>query len=289
MAGTVDESGWTHHEAVIGDVRLHWVEAGEGPVVLLLHGFPEFWWEWRHVLTPLARLGFRAVAPDMRGYNRSEKPEGIASYRTERLVEDVRALVRHLGVERAHLVGHDWGGVVAWWTAMHAPEVVERLGIVNAPHPAAFRRALRTPEQMLRSWYAGAFQLPVLPEAVFRWNRFALLERVFRASSVRPGSFSDDDIRRYREAAARPGAISAMIHYYRAAARFPSPGTRIIPHPTLLVWGVNDQALSPQLTEGLEEWVPDIRVERIPGVSHWVPAEAPDRLNALLADFLEPA
>lgn len=288
MATAADQAGWTHHEAVINNVRLHWVEAGEGPLVLLLHGFPEFWYEWRHQLPALARMGFRAVAPDLRGYNRSEKPEGVAAYRIERLVDDVRGLIRHLGVERAHVVGHDWGGLVAWWLAMLAPEQVDRLVIINAPHPQAFRRELLTPDQMLRSWYAAAFQVPAVPEAAFRANDFALLERIFRASSVRPGAFSDEDIRRYREAAAQPGAITAMINYYRAAARYPGPPTRTITTPTLLIWGEQDQALSIRLTEGLDAWVPGIRIERIPDVSHWVPAEAPDRVNELLSGFLSP-
>ncbi|HEX6041150.1 alpha/beta hydrolase [Longimicrobium sp.] len=283
-----NEAGWTHHEAVVNNVRLHWVEAGEGPPVLLLHGFPEFWYEWRHQLAALAGMGYRAVAPDLRGYNLSEKPEGVEAYRIEKLVDDVRGLIRHLGVERAHVVGHDWGGVVAWWLAMIAPEQIDRLVIINAPHPQAFRRELMTPDQMLRSWYAAAFQVPLLPEAAFRANDFALLGRIFRASSVRPGAFSDEDIRRYREAAARPGAITAMINYYRAAARYPGPPARAITTPTLLIWGEQDQALSIRLTEGLDEWVPGIRIERVPGVSHWVPAEAPDRVNELLAGFLSP-
>lgn len=288
MATAADESGWTHHEAVVNNLRLHWVEAGEGPPVLLLHGFPEFWYEWRHQLPALARMGFRAIAPDLRGYNGSEKPSGVAAYRIENLVGDVQGLIRHLGVERAYVVGHDWGGVVAWWLAMIAPEQVDRLVIINAPHPQAFRRELMTPDQMLRSWYAAAFQVPLLPEAAFRANGFALLERIFRASSVRPGAFTDEDLRRYREAAARPGAITAMINYYRAAARYPGPPARAITAPTLLIWGEEDQALSIRLTEGLDAWVPGIRVERIPGVSHWVPAEAPDRVNELLAGFLSP-
>jgi pimeloyl-ACP methyl ester carboxylesterase len=284
MAATV--AGWTHGEAVVNNVRLHWVEAGQGPVVLLLHGFPEFWWEWRHQLPALARMGFRAVAPDLRGYNLSEKPEGVAAYRMEQLVGDVQGLIRHLGVERAHVVGHDWGGVIAWWMGMLAPERVDRLVVINAPHPDAFKRELMTPDQMLRSWYAAAFQVPVLPEAAFRANGFALLERIFRTSTVRPDAYTDEDVRRYREAAARPGAISAMINYYRAAARYPSPPTQAITRPTLLIWGEQDQALTSRLAEGLDEWVPGIRVERIPDASHWVPAEAPDRLNGLLTGFL---
>ena len=286
MATAASEAGWTHREAVVNNVRLHWVEAGSGPPVLLLHGFPEFWWEWRHQIPALAQGGFRAVAPDLRGYNLSEKPRGVGAYRIQNLVNDVAALIRTLGVERAHVVGHDWGGLVAWWLAMTQPERVHKLAIINAPHPRAFRREIRTPDQMMRSWYAAAFQVPVLPEAAFRANGFALLERIFRATSVRPGAFTDDDLRRYREAAARPGAITAMINYYRAAARYPNPPVSVIPHPTLLIWGENDQALTLRLTEGLEPWVPGIRVERIPGVSHWVPAEAPARVNELLAGFL---
>jgi pimeloyl-ACP methyl ester carboxylesterase len=288
MRTAATEAGWTHQEAIINNVRLHWVEAGTGTPVLLLHGFPEFWWEWRHVIPALADRGYRAVAPDMRGYNLSDKPRGASAYRMETLVGDVQGLIRHLGVPRVHVVGHDWGGVVAWWLAMLAPEMVDRLVIINAPHPQAFKRELMTPDQMMRSWYAAAFQVPRLPEAAFRARNFALLERIFRASSVRPGAFSDDDIRRYKEAAARPGAITAMINYYRAAARFPSPPTQTITRPTLLIWGEQDEALSIRLTEGLDAWVPGIRVERIPGVSHWVPAEAPERVNALLADFLTP-
>ncbi len=286
MATAETEAGWTHGEAIVNNVRLHWVEAGQGPLVLLLHGFPEFWYEWRHQLPALAAMGFRAVAPDLRGYNLSEKPRGIGSYRIEQLVGDVQGLIRHLGAERAHVVGHDWGGLVAWWLAMLAPERIDRLVIINAPHPDAFRRELMTPQQMVRSWYAAAFQVPVLPEAAFRANGYGLLEQIFRASSVRPGAYSDQDIRRYQEAAARPGALTAMINYYRAAARYPSPPTRTIPHPTLLIWGEQDQALSIRLTEGLEPWVPAIRIERIPDVSHWVPAEASDRVNALLRGFL---
>ena len=287
MATAAEEAaGWTHGEAVVNNVRLHWVEAGAGPVVVLLHGFPEFWWEWRHQIPALAQAGFRAVAPDLRGYNLSEKPDGVSAYRIEQLVGDVQGLIRHLGVERAHVVGHDWGGLIAWWLAMTAPERVDRLVVINAPHPEAFRRELMTPDQMLRSWYAAAFQVPVLPEAAFRATDFALLERIFRASSVRPGAYTDEDIRRYREAAARPGAISAMINYYRAAARHPHPPTQTITRPTLLIWGEQDQALTSRLAEGLDEWVPGIRVERIPEASHWVPAEAPDRVNALLSGFL---
>ena len=286
MAIAADEAGWTHREGRINGVRLHWVEAGEGPPVVLLHGFPEFSWGWRRQIQPLADAGFRVIAPGLRGYNLSDKPRGVASYRVETLVADVDALIRHTGAERAHVVGHDWGGIIAWWLAMTAPHRVERLAILNAPHPKAFRREIRTPDQIRRSWYVMAFQLPILPEMAIRARDYALLEAVCRAESVRPGAFTDDDIRRYKEAASRPGALTAMINYYRAAGRYPRPETRIIPHPTLLIWGERDQALRPQQTCGLEEWVPDILIECLPQASHWVAAEFPDEVSGLLTGFL---
>lgn len=280
---------WTHHEAVVNDVRLHWAEAGDGPLVVLLHGFPEFWYGWRKQIPALAAAGFRVVAPDLRGYNLSEKPAGIRPYRVQALVDDVAALIRHLGARQAHVVGHDWGGIVAWWLAMVHPECIDRLAILNAPHPQAFSREIRrNPKQMLASWYAGFFQLPALPEAALRARDYAALLGIFRAESVRPGAFSEDDLRKYRESASRPGALTAMLNYYRAATRYPSPPTRTIPHQTLLIWGVRDQALTIELTEDLEEWVPRLRIERIPEASHWVASEYPDRVNELLTGFLAP-
>ena len=281
---------WTHHEAVVNEVRLHWVQAGEGPLMVLLHGFPEFWYGWRKQIPALAAAGYRVVAPDLRGYNRSDKPAGIRPYRVQSLVDDVAALIRHLGAERAHVVAHDWGGIVAWWLAMVHPERIDRLAILNAPHPRAFSREIRrNPRQMMASWYAGFFQLPALPEAALRARDYRMLRGIFRAESVRPGAFSGEDIRRYRNAAAQPGALTAMLNYYRAAVRYPPPPTRTIPHPTLLIWGVRDQALTLELTEGLEPWVPNLRIERIPEASHWVASEYPDRVNALLTGFFGPA
>jgi epoxide hydrolase 4 len=285
-----DEQGWKHHEAVVNGVRLHYVEQGEGPLVVFLHGFPEFWYSWRHQLPALAAAGFRAVAPDMRGYNRSEKPEGLDAYRVEALVDDVAALIRHLGAERATVVGHDWGGVVAWYAGLLRPEVLDRLVVINAPHPAAYRRELRRSTQAIRSWYAAFFQLPVLPETAIRAGNFLLLEQVLRRDPVRPGAFSDDDIARYKEALAQPGALTAGINYYRAIARdrgrLFALAERPITTPTLLVWGERDSYLVDSLAEELDPWVPAIRVERIPEASHWVAADAPATLNHLLLEFL---
>ena len=171
---------WSHHQAIVNGVRLHYVEAGEGPLVVLLHGFPEFWYAWRDQIPALAAAGYRVVAPDMRGYNLSEKPPGVTSYRLEHLTADVAALIRQLGAERATVVGHDWGGAVAWQLPVFHPEVVERLAVLNAPHPGALLRELRTLEQLRRSWYIAFFQLPWLPELALRAGDAALLRRMLR-------------------------------------------------------------------------------------------------------------
>jgi len=283
---------WTHHVDEVNGIRLHWVEQGAGPLVLLLHGFPEFWYEWRHQIPALAAAGFRVVAPDLRGYNLSEKPKGVDSYRAGRVMEDVVQLVRHLGAERAHVAGHDWGGVIAWRLAIRRPEVVDRLAIINAPHPAIFGRELKHPRQLLRSWYAGFFQIPKLPEASFRARGHALLARVFRESPVRAEAYTDDDIARYIEAASQPGALTAMINYYRAFGRDTArgegkgdgPGDGMVRRPTLVIWGERDSALNIHNLDGLDACVPDLRVERIPDASHWVPADAPETVSRLLAE-----
>jgi pimeloyl-ACP methyl ester carboxylesterase len=283
-------SDWTDHEAVVNGVRLHYVEAGDGPPVVLLHGFPEFWYSWRHQLPALAAAGFRAIAPDQRGYNLSDRPPGVSNYRVEHLVGDVAGLICSVAGGRAAVVGHDWGGAIAWALAMRHPELVDRLVILNAPHPATYLRELRTVGQMLRSWYVFFFQLPGLPEWAFRRNDFALLKRMLRRDPVRPDVFSEEDIRLYKEALARPGALTATINWYRAVLRGglrrARKDVRPVAMPTLLIWGEQDRYLGPRLTEGLEPWVHNLRVERFPDASHWVHAEWPERVNRLLAEFL---
>jgi len=194
---------WNHHEADVGEVRLHGVEAGRGPLVLLLHGFPEFWYGWRHQIPPLAAAGYRVVAPDLRGYNRSDPPRGIRNYRMASLIGDVEGLIRVLGEDRAVVVGHDWGGVVAWETAMRFPARVEGLVVLNAPHPAAFARELRTLDQLRRSWYAFFFQIPGLPEAILRAGDFALIRRIFLEEPRRRGAFRDEDVSAHVQSLAR--------------------------------------------------------------------------------------
>jgi pimeloyl-ACP methyl ester carboxylesterase len=291
---------WTHGQAVVNDVRLHYVAAGDeaDPLVVLLHGFPEFWYSWRRQIPALAEAGFRVVAPDMRGYNRSEKPRGVGSYRPDVLVADVSGLVEYFDCEQARVVGHDWGGLVAWATAIRRPAVVEKLTVLNAPHPERYRRELRrNPEQWRRSWYAGGFQLPWLPEFLLGARDCERVAEMLR-ETANPGTFDETDLQRYREAACRPGALTAMLNYYRAAFREevretvrallggerPSREVRV---PTLLVWGEDDPALGVELTDGVERWVPDLRVERFPDATHWVQNDRPEAVSESVVDFLE--
>jgi epoxide hydrolase 4 len=283
---------WTHQQAIVNGVRLHYVEQGHGPLVVLLHGFPEFWYSWRQQIPVLAAAGFHVVAPDMRGYNESEKPSGVKSYRIELLTEDVVALIHHVGESRASVVGHDWGGGVAWDVPVRHPEAVEKLIVLNAPPAGALLREFRTLSQLRKSWYMFLFQLPWLPETFMRLRGYAAIERSFR-HGANPATFSDDDILRYKRAIAQPGALTAGINYYRAALRR-SPRemmrdmreTRPIDVPTLLIWGERDNYLGAKLTEGLERWAPNIRVERIPDATHWVQMDAPGIVNQLIVDFL---
>jgi epoxide hydrolase 4 len=288
-----------HRTLDLGAVRLHLVEAGSGPLVVLLHGFPEFWYTWRHQIPALADAGFRVVAPDMRGYNLSDKPRGLEAYSGEALAGDVRALVDALGEERAHVVGHDWGAQVAWETAMRHADVVERLAILNVPHPARFLEGLRTLRQLRKSWYMFFFQLPGVAEAAFRRNDFAWGRKVLREDPVRPGAFGEEDIERFVEAWSQPGAVGAMLDYYRAAFRSPAalsallgrgdgpPGARVVSAPTLVIWGERDTALGSELAEPDRRWVPNlVGVERLPDASHWVQNDAPERVNELLVEFL---
>ncbi|MBY0528096.1 MAG: alpha/beta hydrolase [Gemmataceae bacterium] len=276
--------------AHVNGIRLHYLEVGEGPLVVLLHGFPEFSYSWRHQLPALAAAGFRAIAPDLRGYNLSDKPPDVSAYGIEPLTRDIVGLIRHVGAARAVIVGHDWGGGIAWNLTLRHPELVERLVILNSPHPALFFRELRTLRQLRKSWYMFYFQLPWLPEWGWRRHDYALLEHSLR-ESARPDTFTDEDVRRYKEAMARPGALTAALNYYRAVFRTNprrvTRNIRPIETPTLVLWGEADRYLGTSLLDGLEHWVPNVRIERLPGVSHWVQNEAPQRVNELMIEFLK--
>ena len=273
-----------------GDLELHAVVAGpeEGPLALLLHGFPECWYSWRHQIPVLAGAGYRVVAPDLRGYNLSDKPQGVQHFQIDRLTEEIGALIRALGRERAVLVAHDWGGVVAWRFAIDYPEAVDRLVVMNAPHPVTFLKSLRSDRsQQLKSWYMLAFQLPWLPEALLTLSPAASAQLFFRGTAVRSQAFSDADLEVMAAALAQPGAMRCMIDWYRAAFRFRSAAKyRPIEAPTLLIWAEDDVALGRSLASGLERWVPDLQVHYVPDCGHWVQNEASDEVNERMLAFL---
>jgi epoxide hydrolase 4 len=287
---TLDDTALRHSYADLTESRLHYVEAGDGPLVVLLHGFPEFWYSWRHQIPALAAAGFRVVAPDTRGCNLSSKPAGVSSYAPRRLAADIRDLIAERGASQAFVAGHDWGAALAWIAAMAYPEVVERLAVLNAPHPRRMVEALRRPgRQIGRSWYMFFFQLPWLPEhAVGAGNWWALRRGL--EHDARAGAFTPPDIDRYREAWSQPGALTATMNYYRASMRRPPAGRagrlRPVEAPTLVIWGERDRYLGADLAEPGQADVPNLeRVVRLPNASHWVQHDEPDRVSELLIDF----
>ncbi len=253
-------------------------------MIILLHGFPEGSYGWRH---QAGALGHRVVAPDQRGYRANPSPR-IADYRIDHLGADIVTLIEESGEQQACIAGHDWGALVAWWIAMHHPERVRRLAILNVPHPAVARDYLRSnPRQMLRSWYAGFFQLPAIPEAALRARNFALLERSMR-DSAREGTFTDRDFARYRELWRAPGALTGMVNWYRAALRHAPPRDRVerrVTVPTRILWGRRDAFLEPSMAEASARWCDGAEIVDFPDATHWLQHEEPDRVNRLLSEW----
>ncbi len=286
----------THHFVQLPGLRLHYVELGEGPLVVLLHGFPETWWSWRYQLQALADAGFRVVAPDLRGYGETDKR---GPFDLDTLVGDVCRLIEALGERQARIVGHDWGGGVAWHLASHRPEFCERLVVLNCPHPAKMRQALLSRPswaQLKKSWYFFFFQLPGLPEWVLTKDDASALVRMLQSASVDRSHFSPEELKPLREAIQRPGAAKAMVGWYRAAVRanfgspFAPPSYPIITRPTLLVWGMQDPALGyAELVPGTEAWVPSLTLEPVQGCGHFVQSERPADVNRALLRFLASA
>ncbi len=268
--------------------RLRYVVAGDGPLVVLLHGFPEFWYAWRRLLPALVRAGFRVAAPDLRGYGGSDKPPAVADYRVRLLAGDVAGLLDAEGADGADVVGHDWGAGVAWTYAMAHPQRLRRLAVLNGPHPVALLRGLRNPRQALRSWYMLAMQPPTLPELALRRGDFAPLARLLQREPLVAGAFGAEDLARYREAWRQPGALTAMLHYYRAAARHRGGDVRVQPvrAASLVVWGDRDRHLLSGLATPPSGLAPGARVVHLPDASHWLHHEQPARVAALLTDHL---
>jgi pimeloyl-ACP methyl ester carboxylesterase len=271
----------------VADIRLHYVEAGAGPLVVLLHGFPEFWYSWRHQIPALVAAGFRVNAVDLPGYNDSDKPEDVEAYAIPEIVRDLAGFLTQTNETPVAVVAHDWGGVAAWFLAMNHPELVSRLVVMNAPHPKPFFRELRRSfTQKLRMSYQLFFRLPWLPEFVMSRFRYAFLRRMLK----RMGRFRDEELQRYVEAWSKPGALTGMANYYRVVGRRkkgPRPAIKPLPMPVMLIWGERDPVFQRGVTEDFDDVVPDLRVERIARAGHFVQTDAPEKVSELLVDFLK--
>jgi pimeloyl-ACP methyl ester carboxylesterase len=269
-------------------VNLHAVVAGpkDGPVVVLLHGFPEFWYGWHNQIEPLAAAGFRVIVPDQRGYNLSSKPSGVAAYALAELVSDVIAIADQLGREKIFLAGHDWGAAVAWSTAILHPRRITRLVVLNVPHPTVMLKFLSTrARQFLRSWYIFFFQLPWLPETLLAAFNYRIAERSLVRSS-RPGTFSSDDLAQYRAAWSQPGALKCMIHWYRALFRdrtkFADRGVHV---PARILWGDRDAFLLAEMAQESLRYCDNAELFTFAGASHWLQHEEPARVSELMLEF----
>ena len=293
----LDKDMFEHEYADVNNIRLHYVTAGKGKLIMFLHGFPEFWYEWKVQLAEFGR-GYQAVAPDMRGYNLSSKPADVKQYRTKHLIEDVRALTEHLGHRKFVLVAHDWGGGVAWPFAIRHPEYLEKLIVINAPHPVTFVRELRdNPAQQRASQYILVHRTPEA-EDILTKNNYAILVASLLEDGLKLGYFTEEDRRTYIEAWAQPGALTGGLNYYRAAHLGPftgesddilsaDPSLFTVAVPTLVIWGERDKYLLTGNLVGLEEYVPNLTVKRIPDGSHWVIHEKPGLVNSYIREFIE--
>jgi pimeloyl-ACP methyl ester carboxylesterase len=279
---------WQHSYINTNGVKLHYVTQGEGPLMIMLHGFPEFWYSWRHQIPEFAQY-YKVVALDMRGYNDSDKPKETSAYTINEIVKDVEGVIRGLGYDKCVLVGHDWGGAIAWNFAYTYPYMVDKLIILNLPHPVKFAEGLRTPQQLLRSWYIFLFQLPFLPEFLIQSGDYQPLEAAFKGMAVNKSTFTQADIDRYKDASAKRGALTAMVNYYRNIfqPQFFNKTWGILEVPTLMIWAEDDTALGKELTYGTEAYVRDFQIKYIPNCSHWLQQEKPQLVNQYMRDFLK--
>jgi pimeloyl-ACP methyl ester carboxylesterase len=288
-----------HEYAEVNGQRLHYVTAGKGRLIMFIHGFPEFWYEWK---TQLAEFGrdYQAVAPDMRGYNLSSKPAAVEQYQVKYLVEDLRALAEKLGQKKFILVAHDWGGAVAWAFAIAHPDYLEKLVIINAPHPGVFQRELRdNPAQQKASQYMLMFRSPQA-EQILSANNYAALVQAVLGEGLKTGVFTEGDKLAYLEAWSQPGALTGGLNYYRAAGVGPPTAadkevtnfasglsSLEVKVPTLVVWGEKDTALLIGNLEGLDKFVPNLTIKRIADGTHWVTHEQPALINEYIREFLK--
>ncbi|WP_088892903.1 alpha/beta fold hydrolase [Leptolyngbya ohadii] len=288
----IEASGWQHTFVETNNIRLHCVMQGEGELVVLLHSFPEFWYSWRHQIPALAKH-FKVVVPDLRGCNDSDKPS--TGYDLDTLATDIRGLIEGLGYRSAHVVGHSWGGTIAWHFAHRFPNLTERLAVLNAPHPQRFvQEVVGNVDQIRRSWYLMALQIPTLPEWFIRSNLRSIVRDLFQGQAVRKSAFSSQDTELYQAALEKPGALTAMINHYRNLfslqtwwtqwTHAPTP----ISAPTLVLWGEDDFLFSQKLTEGIDRLVKaPVKLKFLAHCGHWIQQEAPQTVNRELLDFLQ--
>jgi pimeloyl-ACP methyl ester carboxylesterase len=286
-----------HEYADVNSICLHFVIVGEGKLIMFLHGFPEFWYEWKNQLAEFGR-DYQAVAPDMRGYNLSSKPADVEQYRMEYLIEDIRALAEHLGHRKFVLVGHDWGGGVAWSFAMRHPDYLEKLIIINCPHPIIIQRELRdNPAQKKASQYILMHRTPQAEEIMSRDNYKLLVDAVL-TDGLKRGYFTEEDCKAYVEAWSQPGALTGGLNYYRATHLGPftgesdealsaDPSLFEVKVPTLVIWGEKDRYLLSSNLKGLDKYVAKLTVKSIPEGSHWVIHEQSALVNTYIKEFID--
>ncbi|WGV25496.1 alpha/beta fold hydrolase [Halotia branconii] len=278
---------WKHEYINTNGIKLHYVTQGTGSLMLMLHGFPEFWYSWRHQIPEFAQY-FQVVALDLRGYNDSDKPKEQSAYVMDEFVKDVEGVIKGLGYDKCILVGHDWGGAIAWSFAYAHPQMVERLIVLNSPHPAKFAQGLYTLKQLLRSWYILLFQLPWLPELLLQLSDFQAIKMVIQGTAFHKKAFTQTDINTYKNAAAKPNAITAMLNYYRNIFQvfIFKKNWSILQVQTLMIWGENDTALGKELTYGTANYINDLKIRYIHSCGHWIQQEKPELVNQYIRDFL---
>ena len=271
-------------------IKLHVMEAGpiDGPMIMFLHGFPEFWYAWRKQIGYFAEKGYLVVAPDQRGYNLSDKPKGIASYTSDELAKDAVGIIDAYGRDKIFLVGHDWGAAVSWWVALKYPDRIKKLVIMNVPHPIVMGKTLfSNQKQMEKSWYIFYFQIPGAVEKFASANNYQWPVNLLKETS-RPGAFLPEDLEKYRAAFMQPHAFSSMVNWYRASLQTPSekPASFRITMPILVLWGVNDVAIIPEQAEASMAFCDQGRLVKFEQASHWVQHEEADKVNALIEEFI---
>jgi pimeloyl-ACP methyl ester carboxylesterase len=280
-----------HKFAEVNGLHLHYVIQGNGPrLVVLLHGWPEFWYSWRFQLAELSKH-YTVVAPDLRGFNLSDKPEGVENYRTSEVIKDVQELIRHIGFDRAVIVGHDWGGAVAYHFATAFPEMTEKLAILNCPHPKIlFKHFLKDPSQLAKSWYMLFFQLPKIPELIIGNMLKTFFESFPKDWMYRPENMNARDIAMYVNAYQQKDALTSSINYYRAGLRYgidPDLKDKKVEVPVRVIWGVDDKALNKSLNDDLHLLVSGpLEIIYIENCGHWVQNDQPERVNELLLEFI---